>query len=72
MPTYLRGVPRDPFGGAPFRYDHDRAVLYSIGANLTDEGGQQDDSDYEDMFDGDDIVFPIFSPSDTTNNPWAP
>lgn len=38
---YLDAVPSDPFDGKPFRYDRERAVVYSIGADLIDGGGSQ-------------------------------
>jgi len=43
VPAYLPAVPRDPFDPAdgPIRYlpMHDPPVLYSLGLNLTDDGG---------------------------------
>ncbi len=41
VPAYLDEVPADPFDGEPMRYllTGDAAVVYSVGANLTDDGG---------------------------------
>lgn len=39
-PTYLSRLPTDPFSGEPFRYDAQKALLYSVGRNLTDDGGK--------------------------------
>ena len=39
VPAFLLSVPRDPFDGQPFRYAAERRVVYSIGENLTDDGG---------------------------------
>ncbi len=45
VPEYLEAVPRDPFDGQPFRYNPARGVVYSVGKNLEDGGGQADDPD---------------------------
>lgn len=39
VPEYLGEVPRDPFDGAPFRYSAEKGLVWSVGQNLTDEGG---------------------------------
>ncbi len=41
VPTLLRAVPTDPYDGEPLRYrkDGDDYVLYSVGKDLTDDGG---------------------------------
>jgi len=39
VPAYLEAVPTDPFDGEPFRYSAEKGIVYSVGANLTDEGG---------------------------------
>ena len=39
VPDYLGEVPRDPFDGAPFRYSAEKGLVWSVGKNLTDEGG---------------------------------
>lgn len=42
VPEYLPRVPTDPFSGKPLRYkrDGDAAVVYSVGRDLTDDGGR--------------------------------
>ena len=39
VPEYLGDVPRDPFDGAPFHYSAEQGQVWSVGKNLTDEGG---------------------------------
>ncbi len=39
VPRFLPAVPKDPFDGAPLRYDPKRRLVYSIGANRVDDGG---------------------------------
>lgn len=39
VPAYLDAVPMDPFDGEPFRYFAEKGLVYSVGRNLTDEGG---------------------------------
>ena len=41
VPTYLEGVPTDPFDGEAIRYAQlpEGYVVYSIGQNLLDDGG---------------------------------
>lgn len=53
-PVYLDEVPFDPFTAAPLRYElgaPDGYRLYSVGENLTDDGGRGHESDKP----GDDI-----------------
>jgi hypothetical protein len=42
VPDYLPAVPRDPFDGQPFRYSAEQRIVYSVGDNLTDDGGTRD------------------------------
>lgn len=42
VPTYLAAPPIDPFSDAPLRWDASRKILYSVGPNLTDDGGAID------------------------------
>ena len=47
VPDYLAAVPRDGFDDRPFRYDRARRIIYSVGENLADNGGDalpQDES----------------------------
>ncbi|NLX24018.1 MAG: hypothetical protein GXY55_20400 [Phycisphaerae bacterium] len=41
VPAYLDGIPADPFSEQPLRLTvhDDRLVIYSVGADLTDDGG---------------------------------
>ena len=39
VPEYLAAVPRDPYDGEPFRYSAEKGLVWSVGKNLTDEGG---------------------------------
>jgi hypothetical protein len=43
VPKYLSAVPQDPFGDGPlvYRRTADGYLLYSVGANGTDDGGQR-------------------------------
>ncbi len=50
VPKYLPEVPEDPFGDGLLRYERGggRVVLYSIGPDGTDDGGQtMDDVDVD-------------------------
>ena len=42
-PRYLEAVPADPFDGRPLRYKRleNGYVIYSIGSNGIDDGGQE-------------------------------
>lgn len=39
VPEYLPRVPLDDFDGQPFRYSRERKLVYSVGSDLSDEGG---------------------------------
>lgn len=39
VPEYLREVPLDPFDGQPIRYSLEKAIIYSVGDDLIDNGG---------------------------------
>jgi len=39
-PTYIKTVPLDIYGGQPMQYDHDRAVVYSVGPKLIHSTGE--------------------------------
>jgi hypothetical protein len=43
VPEYLSAIPPDPFSGGPFKYrpTADGYLLYSIGGNGIDDGGQR-------------------------------
>ena len=40
VPAYLEAVPRDDFDGRPLRYSAAKKVIYSVGKNLVDDGGE--------------------------------
>jgi len=42
VPEFLNEVPIDDFDGQPLRYSPERKIVYSVGQNLKDDGG--DDS----------------------------
>lgn len=46
VPDYLSEIPRDPFDGRPLRYSPVKKIIYSVGADLEDEGGS-DEKDAE-------------------------
>jgi len=61
VPTYMEAVPRDAFDGAPLRYDRSKKLVYSVGENLTDDGGEgpaYDPAQVEEVKPKD-LVFPI-------------
>jgi hypothetical protein len=39
VPEYLDAVPLDDYDGKPLRYDPAKRIVYSVGRNLTDDGG---------------------------------
>jgi hypothetical protein len=43
VPEYFDAVPRDDFDGEPLRYDRGKKVIYSVGKDLTDDGGFTDE-----------------------------
>lgn len=55
LPDYLEAIPLDDFDGEPLRYSPTRKVIYSIGPDLTDDGGVESTNK---MKTGD-IVFPF-------------
>ena len=67
IPEHIDEVPLDPFTAAPLRYERtgpDEYRLYSVGDNLTDDGGRGHESDPP----GDDIAIGVPS----TNRPGEP
>lgn len=66
VPTYLNSIPVDPYDGQPFKYSKPKAIVYSVGKDLTDSGGlteltsnENSVSDYDKQWDTPDIVFQI-------------
>lgn len=41
LPIYIESVPLDNFDGRPIRYDAERKIVYSIGKDLVDDGGDE-------------------------------
>ena len=39
VPEFLSQVPKDDFDGKPFRYLPDKKLIYSVGPDLKDDGG---------------------------------
>ncbi len=52
VPEFLTGVPVDPYDGQPLRYlaDDDGFTIYSVGANLADDGGLDDPGRSDEVF----------------------
>jgi hypothetical protein len=65
VPTYLSAVPQDGFDGNPLRYLPERALVYSVGADLLDEGGLADEPDEGNLDE------PVFRLGDPTNGVGA-
>ncbi len=40
VPEYMESIPRDPYDCEPMRYDPELEVVYSVGENLEDNGGE--------------------------------
>ena len=67
VPDFLPSVPLDPFDGAPFRYNPELGVIYSVGKSLTDYSDvvkSDDDSVSEDdrieLWNAKNMVFKIW------------
>ncbi len=41
VPDYIKAVPADPFDGKPLRYDKKKKIIYSVGENQKDDGGNE-------------------------------
>jgi hypothetical protein len=39
VPKYLSSVPLDPYGGKPLKYSQEKKLIYSIGSDMQDSGG---------------------------------
>lgn len=42
VPTYLSNLPSDPYNNSALNYDPERRLVWSVGQNLTDDGGHHD------------------------------
>jgi hypothetical protein len=60
-PAYLDAVPLDPFDGQPLRFKKSDGtlVIYSVGIDAVDDGGQLDEKPFQP---GSDIGFRLFDP----------
>jgi len=43
VPDYLDGVPLDDFDGKPIRYSREKRIVYSVGEDLEDSGGSEEE-----------------------------
>lgn len=55
VPDFLLHVPLDDFDGKPLRYSVEKKIIYSVGLDLIDSGGQQTNAAGKSL----DIPFPI-------------
>ena len=55
IPDFLEAIPLDDFDGKPLRYSPSLKVVYSVGDNLTDDGGGQSTNRLKSA----DLVFPF-------------
>lgn len=44
-PDYLKVIPTDPYDGKPIKYIQEKKMVYSIGSNMLDDGGDVSDSE---------------------------
>ncbi len=44
VPEFLAAIPLDDFDGKPLRYSTEKAIIYSVGLDLIDSGGQETNS----------------------------
>ncbi len=44
VPEFLSAIPLDDFDGKPLRYSVEKKIVYSVGADLIDSGGQETNS----------------------------
>jgi hypothetical protein len=44
VPEFLEAVPVDDFDGQPLRYSAEKKIVYSVGKNLKDDGGDDQSS----------------------------
>ena len=42
VPEYLSSVPLDPFDGKPLRYSKEKKIIYCVGKDLVDSGGNRE------------------------------
>jgi len=56
VPEYFSEIPKDPFGGKVIKFSAEKKIIYSIGTDLIDSGGE---SDYNYPYRKDDISLKI-------------
>lgn len=49
VPNYLDSPPGDDFNGETLRYNTEEGIVYSVGADLRDAGGEPGDQDYDEI-----------------------
>ncbi len=59
VPDYLAAVPRDPYDGRLFRYARDKGVVYAVGVNLADDGGDAEEGSKRRFHQRRDLVYRI-------------
>jgi len=65
VPALLSEIPTDPWDGEPMRYNRERARVYAIGENLTDNAGSSLITGRRPMREhAEDFVFGVFEPID--------
>jgi hypothetical protein len=69
VPKYIMEVPLDPYDGKPVRYSKDKSLIYFVGEDTKDDGGDAN-MDFEgirrlvtgDLLSGKDLVVPLYFP----------
>ena len=51
MPKYIEKIPEDDFDGRPMRYSAEKKIIYSVGEDLEDSGGSEDDKEWWELED---------------------
>jgi hypothetical protein len=59
VPRHLTAVPLDPFDGKPLRYSAEKRIVYSVGRDLTDDGGSEEQDPASASDDEDEPTFRI-------------
>ena len=59
VPEYLQEIPRDPYDGKPVRYSKAEKKLWTVGRDLTDNGGKMENGEEMQDSPGCDLVMPL-------------
>ncbi len=51
VPKYIEKIPEDDFDGRPMRYSARKKIIYSVGEDLEDSGGSEDDKEWWELED---------------------